>query len=781
MGQAQDRWIHGFAKDAATGKPIPFPHIWVDNGKIQAMGNMEGQFSLKIPLESKRIMVKAYSYLEADVILDTEDSVKAYMYFAHPFTFQTITNPAARNLIRKIWKARGEIDPRKERNFQYQSYNKLVITTNYISSLKLYLENLIALFGKGRMSGFGSDHHILLMESSSTRRFKAPFEQREVVQSSKISGINKPPALSLVSGFEPLSIYEPFLRIGSKKYISPLAGRPFKSYIFFIQDSIKTGSQTIYVVKFNPKSLRNKELLQGFLYISNKPYGVLGFQMWPAFDRESTFSLLQEAEVLPSGRWFPSQIKTTFQRDRLGSLKIPIEASSKTYIFNNQQLTNEKDTFDEVIFEFQKDSLLKEKEFPARLRQEKLSLKDKNTYSFYNEIGSLDAIDRFINFGQKLAFGRIPFGRVDLVFKRAITVNDVEGVRLGLGLQTTDKWSTKYQTGGYFAYGLGDERWKFGYNYQYNLSKLSALNFQFQYDLAEPGIQQFSFNKLQYPTEQLRAIRISRFDKIVQFEFGLQQQLRRNLQSRMALNLGRRDHLFAYQYAPIPERNGFGIGEIKATLHWSPGEQFARFGSEKFSLGSPYPSFWVQFTQGLKGTVPESYNFSRLESKIQWTRRILGLGEIGIQLLGGVMNADVPFSLLFAARASFKDISLLSYNSFETMRYGEFVNNRFIHVFFSHKFSKMQISNLPYRPYFTFIHNMGWGELQKPENHRLLEIKGMPKGYYESGLFLNDLFMIPLTGVNLGVGGGLFIRYGPYSLPGYLENMVLKFSANLSL
>jgi hypothetical protein len=93
----------------------------------------------------------------------------------------------------------------------------------------------------------------------------------------------------------------------------------------------------------------------------------------------------------------------------------------------------------------------------------------------------------------------------------------------------------------------------------------------------------------------------------------------------------------------------------------------------------------------------------------------------------------------------------------------------------------MQISNLPYRPYFTVLHNMGWGRLIRSGNHEGLELRGMPKGYYETGLFLNDLFLIPLTGINLGVGGGFFFRYGPYALPGYLDNMALKFSASLSL
>jgi hypothetical protein len=69
--------------------------------------------------------------------------------------------------------------------------------------------------------------------------------------------------------------------------------------------------------------------------------------------------------------------------------------------------------------------------------------------------------------------------------------------------------------------------------------------------------------------------------------------------------------------------------------------------------------------------------------------------------------------------------------------------------------------------------------LANPQLHEGIKVKGMPKGYFESGLFLNDLFSIPINSLNLGVGGGVFLRYGPYALDGYLNNIAIKFSATL--
>ena len=57
----------------------------------------------------------------------------------------------------------------------------------------------------------------------------------------------------------------------------------------------------------------------------------------------------------------------------------------------------------------------------------------------------------------------------------------------------------------------------------------------------------------------------------------------------------------------------------------------------------------------------------------------------------------------------------------------------------------------------------------------------MPKGYYESGLFLNDIFVLPFFGLRMGVGAGAFVRYGNYALPSDFDNLVIKFAVNLGL
>ena len=79
------------------------------------------------------------------------------------------------------------------------------------------------------------------------------------------------------------------------------------------------------------------------------------------------------------------------------------------------------------------------------------------------------------------------------------------------------------------------------------------------------------------------------------------------------------------------------------------------------------------------------------------------------------------------------------------------------------------------------VHNMGFGSLRNPEAHKNIPFKTMEKGYFESGLFLKNLLVINISGLNTGLGIGLFGRYGPYEHQRLSQNLTLKLAANFLL
>ncbi|MFM1875388.1 MAG: hypothetical protein RL266_1125, partial [Bacteroidota bacterium] len=56
-----------------------------------------------------------------------------------------------------------------------------------------------------------------------------------------------------------------------------------------------------------------------------------------------------------------------------------------------------------------------------------------------------------------------------------------------------------------------------------------------------------------------------------------------------------------------------------------------------------------------------------------------------------------------------------------------------------------------------------------------LEIKDMRKGYYETGLVIEDIIKVNL----IGIGGGVFYRYGAYAFSDQFDNLAFKLSMKL--
>jgi hypothetical protein len=131
----------------------------------------------------------------------------------------------------------------------------------------------------------------------------------------------------------------------------------------------------------------------------------------------------------------------------------------------------------------------------------------------------------------------------------------------------------------------------------------------------------------------------------------------------------------------------------------------------------------------------------------------------------GYVNGNVPYPILFDGKGSSQPIhniintSFYSGNSFQTMGFNEFLSNRFATLFFTHNFGHLLFKTKDFQPTLSIISNVGIGALSHPELQTGMAIKTMGKGYYESGVLINNLLKVGFS----RFGVGIFYRYGPYS------------------
>ena len=63
------------------------------------------------------------------------------------------------------------------------------------------------------------------------------------------------------------------------------------------------------------------------------------------------------------------------------------------------------------------------------------------------------------------------------------------------------------------------------------------------------------------------------------------------------------------------------------------------------------------------------------------------------------------------------------------------------------------------------------------EKSKQISARSMDKGYFESGLMINNIFGKKFFGIaRFSVGGGVFYRYGPYAFSNPLDNIAVKVS-----
>jgi hypothetical protein len=421
-------------------------------------------------------------------------------------------------------------------------------------------------------------------------------------------------------------------------------------------------------------------------------------------------------------------------------------------------------------------------------RVDTLDKRDRVTYARIDSIGDSLNFDSKLKWAEALFAGRLPIGPFDLPLNRLVNYNGYEGFRLGAGLSTNDKVSRYGSLGGYFAYGFADERWKYGGDLTIKPIYGRDLHVKLSYenDVNEMGGAAFAgfkpgFFDADNQAEWARLIYVDRMDRIERF--AAQALVRVSSSTKVWLGTERtqRVNAIGYQYIePVGDgitryRNEFLIGAITADVRWAFREKIARLANREVSTGTKYPVVHVQAMRAMKGLWDGEWDTWRLNAMIEKKFRIRLLGTLSVRLLGGMADPDAPMPFLFNLRGTngSGEVLLSADNTFETMRPNEFLADRYATLHVRHSFGNLLFKTKRFKPVPVLLTSVAVGEMEHPENHQGLAFHGMRHPYIESGLRIDGLFM--------GLGAGVFFRYGPNALPDQADNFVFKVSATFHL
>ncbi len=197
----------------------------------------------------------------------------------------------------------------------------------------------------------------------------------------------------------------------------------------------------------------------------------------------------------------------------------------------------------------------------------------------------------------------------------------------------------------------------------------------------------------------------------------------------------------------------------------------------KFSMGTKYPVAFLNVARG--GYALNGYfQYWRTEAKITKVFKTKSIGDTRVALIGGIVTSGVPYSKLYAGLSSYKPFTLEAEQSFGTMRFNEFLSDHFVALFLKQDFGKLLFKPRgKFQPEIALVQNMGIGSLADGQHHENITYKTMEKGYFESGILINNIFRLQI----FRYGFGVMYRYGPYAYPKTIDNFAFKLTVQLSM
>lgn len=791
--------IKGKIVDSKSKEPLAFVNIIADNQKTGTVSDIDGVFIIENAESIKRLLFSYVGYETKEVALtELKDISQTIVVTLNKKSFDLKEvvinekeNPALK-IIRKVIENRDLNDPEKLKSFKYNSYNKMFFTAKIDSAAIEDTTRFAAIDSMDqRTINFLKERYIFLTESYTERNFKAPDRSFEKVLASRVSGFKNPVFSLLANQLQSFSFYKDYITIYEKKYLSPIAKGSLNKYYYTIEDTLYQGKDSVFVISYSPKSDKNIDGMKGLLYINTNRFAVQNVIAEPAIQEKNiSIKIQQQYAFINNQAWFPIQLNTDINFYAITINKSHAVGIARSYIENieiNPEIKNS--VFSEVAVDIDKNAGKRDENFWNEKRKDTLSLKEKKTYEFIDSVGKANNLDLKLQLFETAMSGKIPLSIFDIDLKRLLTYNDYEGVRLGLGVETSERYLKFFNLGAYVAYGFKDKAVKYGTygSITFHKNRDIKLGGSYSVDVFESGAQQFINDRRLMLSEAYRPYLIQRMDSVEKKEVFATFRALKFAKIQVGINEQTRKSTSDYLYGTTVNNvtsafKDFQVTELYASVKYVFREKFLQTPNYRISMGSDYPSVWFQYSKGLDKFLNGNFSYDKIDVKIEETFVWTNFGKSSIQLVGGFINGDLPYSFLYNGRGSNRIISgtnilgISVANTFETMGINEFVSSEYAAMFFSHNFGSLLFRKGKFKPELVLVNNMMWGRLNNSSNHFNIPIKTAEKGYFESGAIINNLITSGFTGLGMGV----FYRYGAYNSGNTINNMAFKLSATLA-
>ena len=440
-------------KDAQTRLPIPFALV-SNGGRVtltDAMGLLASQ--------GNSLSISAFGYQSQEVTLNGEDSLHVYLQpIAHRES--TTDDIHAREVAMTLGAKHTPPPPHRavahSRAVGYKRIKKTKWQGYTLESLPSPLNDWYYVYSSELITKRNnSSNSPQLDEIIAYRQDGYPWYSQFALQVRQFSA----------------ELWNNPIVVSKMPFVSPFHHAQSQLYTYTIVDTLRDGQgQTLLRIAFAPRKANRDKLLEGEFIVNANDYRPLYIIMRPSLQDKASarFTIWQRYAMTELGHWQPVE-QAMYANVGLSALK--------TRLFVITEYSNFTREGTPASASLPTLSPLDPSTLPER------TMRATSALSQQRRIGDTPhKIDSYFKFRYPLRYINIPvFSLIDF--------GKVEGPRVGLAIETSDRLSSIVQLEGYYAYGIRDKQHKYGGFLRFNILPRHDLQLQLGYthDAVMPG------------------------------------------------------------------------------------------------------------------------------------------------------------------------------------------------------------------------------------------------------------------------------------------------------
>ncbi|NND51433.1 MAG: carboxypeptidase-like regulatory domain-containing protein [Flavobacteriaceae bacterium] len=685
-------------------------------------------------------------------------------------------NPAI-DILRKIWEFKRENGLRQFDHYEYDKYEKVEFDINTIDSAliksRLFrgMEFVFDQVDTSRVTGKTYLPMFINEAASSVYGNNLANKEKEVVRGNKNSGFSDNQVIiDFVSDlYTDFNVYDNYLKIFDKSFVSPLSRTGINTYNYVLSDSTFIDNKWCYNIIYYPRR-KNELTFKGDFWVNDSTYAIKEINLQASKSAninwvkeiyiEQEFEVLNDSLFLVKRDYMLSDFALNKKEKSRGIY------GKRTTLYDNYIFDQPKSSkfYDEEVYNYDKDVYDRNDAFWEANRLEKLSKDELGVYKMLDTLKTVKKFRRLYNIGSVLASGYIEFPSINFDYGPVFSTfgfNEVEGLRIRTGGRTYFTRNDLWRIEGFGAYGFRDDKFKYGISGKWLLDKKNRIIISggTRRDVEQIGASlTTSTDVLGRSLASSSLVGTGANDKLTTINLttlAFEIEPWRNFIMRLGGNyrtLESASPTFSLDYFDADSPTGISseVKQFESTfsMFYFPGRKMTGFGVERYEANDTFARLFARISIGDKSLFNSDFNYTKVQFSYTQPWQLGGFGRLYSTIEIGKTYGEVPLGLLSVVPGNQSYFSI--YNTFSQLDFYEFVTDTYTSVFLQHNFNGRIFSRIPWLRKFNLrgiVSVRGvWGEIS--DENRALNASGLiyqaptDKIYWEYSFGVGNIFKV---------------------------------------